>query len=64
MARFEFLRPYILGSAAMMLAWAFWHVYRTQHICAEGTCAPGPSVWLKSTLWFVAALTHRHALGG
>ncbi len=26
MARFDFLRPYILAVAAVMLAWAFWRV--------------------------------------
>lgn len=57
MARLDFLRPYILGVAAVMLAWAFWRVYRTQRVCADGTCATGPSLWLKSTLWFAAALT-------
>ena len=57
MARFDFLRPYILAVAAMMLAWAFWRVYRTRPVCDDGTCATGPSVWLKSTLWLAAALT-------
>ena len=57
MARFDFLRPYILGVAAVMLAWAFWRVYRPARVCADGTCAAGPSPWVKSALWIAAALT-------
>ena len=57
MARFDFLRPYILTIAAGMLVWAFWRVYRTQPVCERGTCTAGPSVWLKSMLWLAAALT-------
>ena len=57
MARFDFLRPYIIVMAAVMLAWAFWRVYRKPVVCEDGSCAQGPSTWLKSTLWFAAALT-------
>ena len=57
MARFDFLRPYILVTAALMLAWAFWRVYRPVQVCDDGTCAEGPSVWLKSALWLAAVLT-------
>ena len=67
MARFDFLRPYILSTAALMLAWAFWRVYfrpvyfrRVDHqlsVCEDGTCATGPSIWLKSGLFVAAALT-------
>ena len=51
MARYDFLRPYVLGVAAVMLGWAFWRVYRPQPVCNDGVCATGPSVWLKGTLW-------------
>ncbi len=57
MARFDFLRPYILVAATIMLGWAFWRVYRTPVVCDDGSCAQRPSVWLKATLWFAAALT-------
>jgi hypothetical protein len=57
MARFDFLRPYILGVAVVMLGWAFWRVYRPQPVCAEGTCITGPSVWLKFALWTAVLLT-------
>ncbi len=57
MARFDFLRPYLLVAAALMLVWAFWRVYRTQPVCEDGTCATGPSIWLKSALWLAASLT-------
>ena len=57
MARFDFLRPYILVTAGVILLWAFWRVYRPQKVCADGTCAEGPSAWLKSSLWIAAALT-------
>lgn len=57
MARWAPLRPYIIGVAALMLAWAFWRVYRPQRVCADGSCPSGPSVWLKSMLWVAAAMT-------
>ncbi|OED44885.1 hypothetical protein AB833_00555 [Chromatiales bacterium (ex Bugula neritina AB1)] len=57
MARFDFLRPYILVTAALMLGWAFWRVYRTPVVCEDGSCAEGPSVWLKSALWIAAFVT-------
>ena len=57
MARFDFMRPYILTVAAAGLAWAFWRVYRPQPVCDDGTCATGVSVWLKAALWLAAALT-------
>lgn len=55
MARWAPLRPYIIGAAVLMLAWAFWRVYRPQPVCDDGTCSTGPSMWLKVMLW-VAAL--------
>lgn len=57
MARFDFLRPYILVSAMIMLGWAFWRVYRRQPVCIDGTCTTGASVWLQIALWFAALLT-------
>ena len=57
MARFDFLRPYILVAAAVMLVWAFWRVYLGRPVCVDGTCATRPSVRLKSALWLAAALT-------
>ena len=57
MARFDFLRPYFLSAAALMLIWAFWRVYRQPSVCEDGTCVQGPSIWLKSSLWLAAALT-------
>lgn len=58
MARFDFFRPYILAVAAVMLAWAFWRVYHRQPpVCDDETCATGPSVWLKSSLWMATGLT-------
>jgi mercuric ion transport protein len=57
MARFDFLRPYILVTAAAMLGWAFWRVYRPPTVCADGSCAEAHSIWLKSALWVAAVLT-------
>ena len=57
MARFDFLRPYILTVASVMLAWAFWRVYRKRPVCEGEACVTGPSIWLKSTLWLAGALT-------
>jgi mercuric ion transport protein len=51
MARWAPVRPYIVGVAAVMLAWAFWRVYRPQSVCEDGSCPTGPSNWLKAMLW-------------
>jgi len=56
MARWQPFRPYILGVAAALLAWAFWRVYRPQPVCADGTCPTGPSISLKAMLWVAAAM--------
>ena len=56
MARWQPFRPYILGVAASLLAWAFWRVYRPQPVCEDGTCTTGPSIWLKVMLWVAAAM--------
>jgi mercuric ion transport protein len=56
MARWAPLRPYIISIAALMLAWAFWRVYRPQPVCKDGSCPTGPSVWLKAMLWFAAVM--------
>ena len=41
LARFQPLRPYILGVAVLLLAWSFWRVYRKQPVCEDGSCAAG-----------------------
>lgn len=51
MARWAPYRPYILAVSAAMLAWAFWRIYRPQPDCEDGSCAEGPSSWLKFMLW-------------
>ena len=56
MARWAPVRPYILGVAAIMLAWAFWRVYRPQPACEDGSCPAGPSTWLKVILWTAALM--------
>lgn len=42
MARWAPVRPYIIGVAAVMLAWAFWRVYRSQPVCEDGSCPTRP----------------------
>ncbi len=56
MARWAPFRPYIIGVAAIMLAWAFWRVYRPQPVCEYGSCPTGPSIWLKVMLWVAAVM--------
>ena len=56
MARWVPLRPYIILVAAVMLAWAFWRVYRPQPVCNDGSCPARPSIWLKVMLWIAAAM--------
>ncbi len=57
MARWAPYRPYIISVAAIMLAWAFWRVYRPQPVCEDGSCPTGPSIWLKVMLWVAAGMT-------
>jgi len=56
MARWQPYRPWILGIALAMLAWAFWRVYRPVESCPDGTCPTRRSVWLQSLLWFSLVL--------
>jgi len=56
LARFEPARPYVLSIAALMIAWAFWRVYRPRKACEDGTCEAGASKWLKIFLWFALVL--------
>src|SRR5712692_5717751 len=61
MARWQPLRPYILGIAGGMLIWAFWRIYRRKRVCLAAGCAdrsPGPamhiSLWLSAILLVLA----------
>ncbi len=56
MARWAPVRPYILVVATLMLAWAFWRVYRPQPVCDDGTCPTGPSLSIKIMLWVAAVM--------
>jgi len=56
LARWQPLRPYILGIAALMMVWAFWRIYRPARVCEDGTCPTGPSRWTKIFLWLGAML--------
>jgi peptidoglycan/LPS O-acetylase OafA/YrhL len=56
MARWAPVRPYILVVAGVMLAWAFWRVYRPQPTCEDGTCPTGPSRSIKIMLWVAAVM--------
>lgn len=56
MARWAPIRPYILTVAAVLLAWAFWRVYRPQSACDDTSCPAGPSTWIKLSLWVAAVM--------
>jgi len=56
MARWAPLRPYILVIASVMLAWAFWRVYRPRSVCDDGTCPAGPSGSIRIMLWVAAVM--------
>lgn len=57
LARWAPFRPYVLGIAMLMLAWAFWRVYRPRPACDDQQCAAGPSAGLKVMLWIAAVIT-------
>ena len=56
MARFAFLRPYILVVAAIMLGWAFWRVYFRPRECDDNGCETRTSYWLQGALWTAAVM--------
>src|SRR5258708_244130 len=62
MARWQPLRPYILGIAGVMLIWAFWRTYRLKRVCLAAGCAdrsPGLAMHLSvlpSALPFLLAV--------
>ena len=58
MARWQPIRPYLLGLALVMLGWAFWRIYGPprQRLCEAGICSPKPSTWLQTSLWFATVL--------
>ena len=69
LARREPVRPYILGAAGVMLAWAFWQTYRSrrpgqrsaarsarQLECSDGLCEARSRAWLRLMLWSSAVL--------
>ncbi len=58
MAKWQPIRPYILGLAVIMLLWAFWRVYGPprKKLCAAGLCAARPSLWLQGSLWLATIL--------
>ncbi len=53
MARWQPLRPYILVLAAIMMAWAFWRVYRPKF---AGGGRARSSIRLQTMLWLSAIL--------
>ena len=58
MARWQPIRPYLLGLALVMLGWAFWRIYgpHRQRLCEAGLCALKPSIYLQISLWLAAVL--------
>jgi hypothetical protein len=65
MARWQPMRPYILGIAGVMLIWAFWRTYRLRRVCLATGCAdqrPRPamhiSLWLSVLLLALAAFAN------
>jgi len=57
MARWQPLRPYILGIAGVMLIWAFWRTYRLKRVCLAADCADrSPGLAMHISLWLSALL--------
>ncbi len=56
LARFQPVRPYLLVLAGVMLAWAFWRVYRPEPLTGEACDTKRRSIWLQGVLWLSAAL--------
>ncbi len=56
LARWQPYRPFILGVAAVLIAWAFWRVYYRRPDCDDGSCPTRPSPWLQAALWIGAVM--------
>ena len=57
MARWQPVRPYILGIAGVMLIWAFWRTYRLKRVCLAAGCADrSPGLAMHISLWLSALL--------
>jgi hypothetical protein len=58
LARWQPVRPYLLGSALVMLGWAYWRIYGPprKRLCKAGLCSRKPSIWLQSSLWLATVL--------
>ncbi len=56
-AAFEALRPYLLGLTALLLASAFYLVYRKREVkCEDGRCAQAASGRTKMMLWIATGV--------
>lgn len=58
MARWQPIRPYIMGVALVLVGWAFWRVYGPprRRLCDAGLCPRRPSLWLQGSLWLASIL--------
>jgi len=56
LARYDYLRSYIVGLATVLLVWAYWRVYRSRPVCTDASCAAEPSIWLQASLWIATLL--------
>ncbi len=52
----SFLKPYLLGGAAALLALSFWLAYRPVRVCADGSCEAQSRRNLRITVWIAAGL--------
>jgi len=59
-ARLEPYRPWLLGAAALMLAFGFWRAYRPGRGGSE--CSIRTGRWIRRLLWVSAILTVASAL--
>lgn len=57
MAQYQFLRPWLLGLAAVLLIGGFYRAYWARPQCADGSCGSRPSGWPRLVLWLALALT-------
>ena len=56
LVRLSFLKPYLLGGAALLLAVSFWLAYRPLPVCADGSCEATNRRNLRLTVWLAAAV--------
>lgn len=56
MARWAFVRPYVLVLAVILLGWGFWRIYGPSKVCEKDKCSRRSSILLQVVLWSASVM--------